>query len=303
MFVHLVDGTYELFRFHYAPSNRDNRRGAQRGVLNTLLDLVAGGATHIGVATDHVVESFRNDIFPGYKDASGVEPDLLAQFVEVEELLDLAGFAVWPQVSYEADDALAAGAAMAAEDARVEKVIICTPDKDLAQCVRADGRVVQFDRRRKITYDRQGVIDKFGVPPELLPDYLGLVGDSADGFAGLAGWGAKSAASILSHFGHLEDIPIDVAQWNVQVRSAAKLANTLNDHFAEALLYRHLATVDLDAPVSATVDELLWTGPKKGFDERCTAIGADQIAKRTHELAKMRNQKRPAVTPVYYRSK
>ena len=284
MFVHLVDGTYELFRFHYAPSNRDSRLGAQRGVLNTVLDLVADGATHIGIATDHVIESFRNDLYAGYKDGSGVEPDLLAQFPEVEELLELAGFAVWPQVTHEADDGLAAGAALAAADPRVEQVIICTPDKDLAQCVSADGRVVQLDRRRGITYDREGVIEKFGVPPESIPDYLGVVGDSADGFPGLAGWGAKSAAKILSRFGHIDQVPFDVAEWNVDVRGGAKLAHTLSEHLEDALLFRRIATVDLDAPVSSSVDEMRWSGPGDGFDQRCAAIGAERIAARAHRL-------------------
>ncbi len=284
MFVHLVDGTYELFRFHYAPSNRDTRLGAQRGVLNTVLDLVADGATHIGIATDHVIESFRNDLYVGYKDGSGVEPDLFAQFGEVEELLELAGFTVWPQITHEADDGLAAGAAMAAADPRVEQVIICTPDKDLAQCVTADGRVVQLDRRRGITYDRQGVIEKFGVPPESIPDYLGVVGDSADGFPGLSGWGAKSAAKILSKFGHIDRIPFDVAEWNLDVRGGAKLALTLSEYFEEALLFRRIATVERDAPVSTSVDELLWAGPGAGFDERCSAIGAERVAQRAHRL-------------------
>ena len=284
MFVHLVDGTYELFRFHYAPSNRDTRLGAQRGVLNTLLDLVVDGATHVGVATDHVIESFRNDLYVGYKDGSGVEPDLMAQFPEVEELLELAGFAVWPQITHEADDSLAAGAAMASADPRVEQVIICTPDKDLAQCVTADGRVVQHDRRRGVTYDRQGVIDKFGVPPELIPDYLGVVGDSADGFPGLTGWGAKSAAKILSRFGHIDEVPLDVTEWDIDLRGGAKLALTLSEHFEEALLFRRIATVDLDAPVSATVDEMLWAGPQTGFDECCSAIGAERIAERAHRV-------------------
>ena len=285
MKVHLVDGTYELFRFHYAPSNKDPRLGAQRGVLNTVLDLVADGATHIGIATDQVIESFRNDLYEGYKDGSGVEPDLLAQFPEVEELLELAGFVVWPQVTHEADDAMAAGAAMAAADPRVEQVIICTPDKDLAQCVTADGRVVQLDRRREIVYDREGVIEKFGVPPESIPDYLGVVGDTADGFPGLPGWGAKSAAKILTRFGHIDQVPFDIAEWDgVDVRGAAKLAATLRDNVEDALLFRRIATVDIDAPVSASVDDMVWKGPAAGFDERCAEIGADRVAKRTHEL-------------------
>jgi 5'-3' exonuclease len=286
--VHLVDGTYELFRFHYARSNRDPRVGAQRGVLNTVLDLVADGATHIGIATDHVIESFRNDLWEGYKDGSGVEPDLKAQFPELEELLTLAGFEVWPQIIHEADDALAAAAVMAAADPRVERVIICTPDKDLAQCVTGDGRVVQLDRRREIWYDRHGVMEKFGVPPESIPDYLGVVGDSADGFPGLPGWGAKSAATVLARYGHITDIPADVADWDVDVRGAGKLALTLRDHLDEALLFRRIATVDLDAPVSATVDEMEWTGPVEGFDERCDEIGAERIAARAHRLAEAR---------------
>ncbi len=285
MKVHLVDGTYELFRYHYAPSNKDTRLGAQRGVLNTVLDLVADGATHIGIATDQVIESFRNDLYDGYKDGSGVEPDLLAQFPEVEELLELAGFTVWPQVTHEADDGMAAGAAMAAADPRVEQVVICTPDKDLAQCVTADGRVVQLDRRREIVYDRDGVIEKFGVPPESIPDYLGVVGDTADGFPGLQGWGAKSAAKILTRFGHIDEVPFDIAEWDgVDVRGAAKLAMTLRENFEDALLFRRIATVDLDAPVSATVDEMVWAGPGAGFDERCAAIGAERVAVRTHQL-------------------
>ncbi len=285
MKVHLVDGTYELFRFHYAPSNRDLRHGAQRGMLNTILDLVADGATHIGIATDQVIESFRNELYEGYKDGSGVEPDLLAQFPEVEELLELAGFVVWPQVVHEADDGMAAGAAMAAADPRVEQVIICTPDKDLSQCVTDDGRVVQLDRRRGIIYDRAGVIAKFGVPPESIPDYLGVVGDTADGFPGLPGWGAKSAAKILSRYGHIEAVPADVADWDgVDVRGAAKLATTLRENFDDALLFRRIATVDLDAPVSESVDDMVWKGPGAGFDERCADLGAERVAARAHEL-------------------
>ncbi|MCY3641957.1 MAG: flap endonuclease [Acidimicrobiaceae bacterium] len=285
MRVHLVDGTYELFRFHYAKSNRDPRRGAQRGVLNSMLDLVAEGATHIGIATDHVIESFRNEMLDGYKDGSGVDPDLKAQFPEVEELLELAGFAVWPQIEHEADDGLASAAAVAAGDPRVEQVVICTPDKDLAQCVTADSRVVQYDRRRGVLYDQAGVIDKFGVPPMSIPDYLGLVGDSADGFPGLPGWGAKSAATLLARYGHITTIPFDCSQWDVPVRGAAKLAAALRDGFEEALLYRRIATVELGAPVSATVDEMLWRGPLPGLDERCVELGAERLAARARELA------------------
>ncbi len=285
MRVHLIDGTYELFRYHYAKSNRDPRRGAQRGVLNSMLDLLSDGATHIGIATDHVIESFRNEMLDGYKDGSGVDPDLKAQFSELEELLKLAGFAVWPQIEHEADDGLASAAAVAATDPRVERVLICTPDKDLAQCVTADGRVVQYDRRQRVLYDHAGVVEKFGVPPASIPDYLGLVGDSADGFPGLPGWGAKSASALLAHYGHITAIPLDAEQWDVPVRGAAKLAAALRDGFEEALLYRRIATVELGAPVSATVDEMQWRGPVPGFDERCAELGADRLAARAHQLA------------------
>ena len=238
-------------------SNRDPRHGAQRGVLNTVLDLVADGSTHIGIATDHVIESWRNDLYEGYKDGAGIDPELFAQFPEVEELLTLAGFEVWPQIEHEADDAMAAAAAQAAADERVEQVVICTPDKDLAQCVTADGRVIQFDRRREIVYDRDGVIAKFGVPPESIPDYLGVVGDTADGFPGLPGWGAKSAAAILTRYSHIDHVPHDVAEWDVNVRGAAKLAQTLHEQLDDALLFRRIATVDLGAPVSS-VDAMAW---------------------------------------------
>ena len=283
--MHLIDGTYELFRYHYAKSNRDPRRGAQRGVLNSMLDLIAGGATHIGIATDHVIESFRNEMLAGYKDGSGVDPDLKAQFPELEELLELAGFAVWPQVEHEADDGLASAAAVAAGDPRVEQVLICTPDKDLAQCVTADGRVVQYDRRQGVLYDHAGVVDKFGVPPASIPDYLGLVGDSADGFPGLPGWGAKSAAALLARYGHITSIPFDCSQWDVPVRGAAKLAAALRDGFEDALLYRRIATVELGAPVSATVDEMEWLGPQPGLDERCAELDAPRLAARARDLA------------------
>ncbi len=284
MKVHVVDGTYELFRFHFARSNRDPRVGAQRGVLNTILDLVADGATHIGIATDHVVESWRNDLYDGYKAGSGIDPELFAQFPEMEELLDLAGFEVWPQVVHEADDGMAAGAALAAADPRVEQVVICTPDKDLAQCVTADGRVVQLDRRQGIVYDWDRVIAKFGVRPDSIPDYLGVVGDSADGFPGVPGWGAKSAAAVLTRYGHIDQIPFDVAEWDVDVRGAAKLALAFREHFEDALLFRRIATVDTNAPVSATVDEMAWLGPQPGFDERCVELGAERQAARTHKL-------------------
>jgi len=290
MLVHIVDGTYELFRYHFAKFNTDPRHGAQRGVLKTVLDMVSEGATHLGIATDHVVRSFRNDLYDGYKDGRDTDPDILAQFHEVEDLLNLAGFTVWPQVTHEADDAMAAGAAMAAADPRVEQVIICTPDKDLTQCVTEDARIVQLDRRREILFDHRGVIEKFGVSPESIPDYLGLVGDTADGFPGLAGWGAKSAAAVLSRYMHLEAIPEDPADWEIKVRGAAKLAATLVEHRDDAELFRRIATVALDAPVSGSVDDLEWLGPIDGFDQMCDTIGAGRIAERAHRLSAERSQ-------------
>ena len=235
MKVHLVDGTYELFRFHYE-SNRDPRHGAQRGVLNTVLDLVADGATHLGIATDHVIESWRNDLYEGYKDGAGIDPELFAQFPEVEELLTLAGFEVWPQIEHEADDAMAAAAAQAAADERVEQVVICTPDKDLAQCVTADGRVIQFDRRREIVYDRDGVIAKFGVPPESIPDYLGVVGDRRR-IPRSARVGCEVGGCDPHPLRPYRPVPHDVAEWDVNVRGAAKLAQTLHEQLDDALLF------------------------------------------------------------------
>jgi 5'-3' exonuclease len=286
--VHLVDGTYELFRYHYAPNNRDENRGATTGVLATLFQLVEQGATHVAVATDHVIESFRNDLWPTYKSSAGMPRPLLAQFPLVEELLEAAGFVVWPQVLYEADDALGAGAIMAAADERVEKVIICTPDKDLGQCV--GGKVVQLDRRKGVEFDATGVEERLGVPPASIPDLLGLVGDSADGFPGLDGWGAKSAAAVLRRWGHLEDIPADPVTWDAGVRSAARLNATLRENFALALLFRRIATLETDAPVSETVDELRWTGPPdpSAFGSLCTQLGAPALQARAEQLATSR---------------
>src|SRR6202162_561684 len=209
MIVHLSDGTYDLFRHFYGQRSwnqgKDKPFGAVAGVLHSVLEMIETGATHIGVATDHVIESFRNELWPGYKTGEGIEPDLWAQFPLLEEVLSSAGIVVWPMVEFEADDALAAGAAAAARDARVERVIICTPDKDLAQCVQGE-RIVQLNRRTRVTRDEAGVIQKFGVPPSSIPDYLALVGDTADGYPGLPGWGAKSTAAVLSKFRHLESI-------------------------------------------------------------------------------------------------
>jgi 5'-3' exonuclease len=283
--VHVVDGTYELFRYHFAPNNKDPKRGATRGVLTSLLQLLEDGATHVGVATDQVIESFRNDLWAGYKSSAGMPPELLAQFPLVEQVLAAAGFTVWPQVEYEADDGMAAAAALAAADDRVSRVLICTPDKDLGQCV--GGPVVQFDRRKGEIVDAEGVRARLGVPPESVPDLLGLVGDSADGFPGLPGWGAKSAAAVLSRWGHLEDIPADPADWEIAVRGAAKLSATLRERFDEALLFRRIATVVPEAPVSASVDEIRWSGPADpaAFATLCTELGAPALPDRVGALA------------------
>ena len=268
MQVHLIDGTYELFRHYYAlPKVRDSKGqevAAVRGVLASLMGMLGNGVTHMGVATDHVIESFRNNLWPGYKTGEGVEPDLLAQFPLLEEALSALGIVVWPMVEFEADDALAAAATAAANDPRVERVIICTPDKDLAQCVRGT-RVVQLDRRKNITRDELGVVAKFGVEPASIPDYLALVGDSADGFPGLLGWGAKSAAAVLARFHHLESIPADWREWGVNVASPKALSSTLVANRDQALLFRVLATLRTDVPVFDSVDQLEWKGPTRGL--------------------------------------
>jgi 5'-3' exonuclease len=266
--VHLIDGTYELFRHYYAvPSarDRDGREvAAVRGVVASMLGMVNGGATHIAVATDHVIESFRNELWPGYKTGAGIEPDLLAQFPLLEEAMIALGIATWPMIEFEADDALAAAAAQAARDPRVERVIICTPDKDLAQCVRGT-RVVQLDRRKRLIRDEAGIRAKFGVPPASIPDYLALVGDSADGYPGLPGWGAKSSAAVLAKYAHLESIPADWRTWSVNAASPAALARTLERERANAFLFRNLATLREDIPLFDTVDDLRWQGPTAEF--------------------------------------
>jgi 5'-3' exonuclease len=268
MQVHLIDGTYELFRHYYALPKVHDSKGqevaAVRGVLASLMGMLGHGATHMGVATDHVIESFRNSLWPGYKTGEGVEPELLAQFPLLEEALSALGIVVWRMVEFEADDALAAAAKAAADDPRVERVIICTPDKDLAQCVRGT-RVVQLDRRKNITRDELGVVAKFGVEPASIPDYLALVGDSADGFPGLPGWGAKSAAAVLAKFNHLESIPSDWREWGVNVASPKALASTLVANLDQALLFRLLATLRTDVRVFDSVDQLEWKGPTADF--------------------------------------
>ena len=281
--IHLIDGTYELFRHYYAlPSARDQdgrEVAAVRGVLASVLGMIKGGATHIAVATDHVIESFRNDLWPGYKTGEGIEPDLLAQFPLLEDVLSAAGLVVWPMVEFEADDALAAAAVAAARDARVERVIICTPDKDLAQCVRGT-RIVQLNRRTGVTLDESGVIKKFGVSPVSIPDYLALVGDSADGYPGLRGWGAKSSAAVLAKFVHLESIPSDVREWRVNATNASALAATLSRELEHALLFRKLATLRTDIALFENVDQLYWKGPTDTFEALAARLDAAQTETR-----------------------
>jgi 5'-3' exonuclease len=281
--IHLVDGTYELFRHYYAlPSARDeNARevAAVRGVLASMLRMIKEGATHIAVATDHVIESFRNELWPGYKTGEGIEPELLAQFPLLEEVLSAAGVVVWPMVEFEADDALAAAAVSAAADTRVDRVIICTPDKDLAQCV-SGSRVVQLNRRKRITLDEPGILQKFGVSPRSIPDYLGLVGDAADGYPGLPGWGAKSSAAVLAKFLHLESIPKDCREWRVNASNASTLADTLCREWDRALLFRRLATLRTDIALFKDVEELRWRGPSRAFDELAARLDAARIEKR-----------------------
>lgn len=281
MDVHLVDGTYELFRHYYALPSRLDANGEEVGglvgVVTSIVSMIREGATHLGVATDHVVESFRNDLYPGYKTGEGIDPALWRQFHPLEDALRALGVVVWAMVDQEADDALAAAAQRAQADPRVERVFICTPDKDLAQCVCGD-RVVQRDRRKRIIRNENGVREKFGVGPASIPDYLALVGDAADGFPGVPGWGEKSAAAILARYHHLEGIPKDSAQWDVRIRGAASLASSLRDHRDDAMLFRKLATLCTDAAVFDSVDELRWRGPTDAFAPLCRHLGVSDLA-------------------------
>ena len=283
MELFLIDGTYELFRHYYAVPPARDRQGrevaAVRGVLASVLGMMKAGATHVAVATDHVIESFRNQLWPGYKTSEGVEPELLAQFPLLEEVLSAAGIVVWPMIEFEADDALAAAAAAAAKDARVERVVICTPDKDLAQSV-TGTRVVQLNRRTQVTLDEQGVIQKYGVPPSSIPDYLALVGDSADGYPGLKGWGAKSSSAVLAKFGHLESIPKDCCEWHVNVVGAGSLAATLSRDWENALLFRKLATLRTDIPLFDDVEQLRWNGPKPEFEAFAAELDSAKTVRR-----------------------
>jgi 5'-3' exonuclease len=289
--VHLIDGTYELFRHFYAvPSAVDaegREIGAVRGVIGSVLGMVQGGATHVGVATDHIIESFRNDLWPGYKTGAGIDPNLLSQFPLLEEALAALGVVVWPMVEFEADDALAAAALAASRDARVERVFICTPDKDLAQSVRGD-RVVQLNRRTRTVMNEAAIVAKFGVPPASIPDYLALVGDAADGYPGLPGWGAKSAAAVLAKFGHLEAIPADAAAWGVNASRAGTLAQTLVAERERALLFRLLATLRTDIDVFADVDDLHWTGPTPAFAPLASRFDAAVTASPTPRVTPRR---------------
>jgi len=288
MDVHLIDGTYELFRHFFAvPAAKDvngQEIGAVRGVLTSVLSMIERGATHIGVATDHVVESFRNDLYPGYKTSEGVPPELLSQFPILEEALEAMGVVVWPMVYYEADDALASAAAKAAQEERVSQVLICTPDKDLGQCV-AGTRVVQLDRRQNIVRDEAGVVAKFGVNPHSIPDYLAVVGDSADGFPGVAGWGQKAAAQTLSQYSHLKEIPKDWRQWHASIRKARLLSESLFSAWNDALLFRTLATLRLDVPVFDTVEDLRWQGPRSSFAEYCQRMKSPDLLRRATAAA------------------
>jgi 5'-3' exonuclease len=291
MKVHLVDGTYELFRHFYGAPAHTNAAGievgAARAVLSSMLGLLEGGATHVGVATDHVIESFRNDLWPGYKTGDGVDPLLWAQAWPLERALDALGLPVWPMVELEADDALAGAATVCADDPTVEQVVICTPDKDLGQCVRGD-RVVQLDRRKQVVLDEAAVRAKFGVAPTSIPDWLALVGDSADGFPGLPGWGARSAASVLARWETIEAIPDDARTWGVPVRGAATLAATLAAQRDRAALFKTLAVLRADRGVLDGVEELRWRGPTADLDAVCEVLDARAVAARAARLAAAR---------------
>jgi 5'-3' exonuclease len=290
MDVYLIDGTYELFRHYFAlPSHRTAQGeevAAVRGVLGYLLSLFESGATHLGVATDHVIESFRNDLWAGYKTGAGIEPALLSQFPVLEEGLVAMGVAAWPMSDLEADDGLAAAAAFAAAQPEVDRVLICTPDKDLAQMVDG-GRVVQrVDSRNGVIRDEAGVVERFGVPPASIPDYLALVGDSSDGFPGLPGWGAKSASALLTRYGNLEGIPDDASTWDVPVRGAEKLVGALRDNRDLALLFRDLATLRTHDPALTSIEELRWLGPTPAFDAFTTRLEQPTLLERAQSLAR-----------------
>ena len=292
MKIHLIDGTYELFRYFYAvPSSTNDggqEIGAVRGVLISVFSMIEAVATHIGVATDHVVESFRNELYSGYKTSEGVPAALLSQFPILEEALESMGVVVWPMTYFEADDALASAAAKAAADPTVEQVLICTPDKDLAQCV-VGKRIVQVDRRRNLVRDEAATGEKFGVKPESIPDYLAVTGDSADGYPGISGWGPKAASLALTKYRHLENIPKDWRDWDSSIRRARPLAESLFVSWDDALLYRTLATLRLDVPMFASIDELRWKGPRNNFQQSCERLRAGELYKRASGKALSRS--------------
>jgi 5'-3' exonuclease len=300
MDVHLIDGTYELFRYFFAvPSAKDvhgQEIGAVRGVVGSVLSMIEGGATHLGVATDHVVESFRNELYFGYKTSQGVDPQLLSQFPILEESLQAMGVLVWPMIEFEADDALASAAAKAALDQRVTQVIICTPDKDLGQCI-VGTRVVQLDRRRETLRDEAGVVTKFGVNPQSIPDYLAVVGDSADGSPGISGWGPKAAALVFSKYPHLEEIPKDWQHWDSSIRRANRLADSLFASWDDALLFRKLASLRRDVPVFNSVDDLLWKGPHPEFENVCERLRAPELLRRAKAKGESEKKARVEALP------
>jgi 5'-3' exonuclease len=290
--LHLVDATFELFRAFYSPG-RPFERGpdgrpvnAVRGLIDSMLSLLREpDVTHIAAATDYVIESWRNDVFPGYKSSVGMDPNLLAQFRDAERALRALGITTWPMVEDEADDGMAAAVARYGDDPRLDQIILCSVDKDLAQCV-DDGRVVLRDRIRRVTYDESGVVAKFGVLPESIPDYLALVGDSSDGYPGLPGWGSKAAAAALRRWGHLEAIPVSSAEWDIPLRGAARLAATLQQQMPEALLYKRLATLNTDADISGSLDDLEWHGVvRPDFTDLCAELGFSGVMERVHVWA------------------
>ena len=289
MRVHLLDGTYELFRHFYAMPKQTDRDGhevaAIIGVLGSVVGMLEGGTTHIGVATDHVIESFRNDLWAGYKTSEGIEPELMAQFHPLEDALRALGVVVWAMEEFEADDALAAAARLAAASPDVEQVIVCTPDKDLSQCVSGD-RIVQFDRRKREMRDERGVVARFGVGPESIPDYLALVGDSADGFPGIPGWGEKASGAVLGRYAHLERIPAKATEWTVPVRGAARLAASLEENRPLAMLFRTLATLRTDVPMFSSVEELRWRGPQPAFERLAQQLRVPGLWERAQRAAK-----------------
>jgi 5'-3' exonuclease len=282
--VDLIDGTYELFRYHFAMGKDGSRTAATRGVLGGVLSMLDRGTTHIGVATDHVIESFRNNLWSGYKTSAGMPEELLSQFPLIEEALVALGVAVWPMVDVEADDALASAAAALRDQADVDQVRIHTVDKDLSQCV-VGSRVVQVDRRKDVVLDEAGVIQKYGIAPESIPDWLALVGDSADGFPGIAGWGKATASSVLGRYRHLEEIPVDGLKWDVRVRGQVALAKTLVENLKLVLLFRDLATLRTEPPVVGSANSLRWTGPLPEFEAVCERVRAPNFVARAHALA------------------